>query len=648
IPTGTDAGAYTVYYKVIGDSNHVDIEAKGVSVTIAKAEPEEIIFPTAGGITYGEALSASELTGGSGDGTFAWSDPDTVPTVENSGYTVTFTPNDTANYDYSNVTLTQTVTITVSKAASGVAAVPTANTLTYTGSSQELVSAGEATGGTMKYCLTESGEYAETIPTGTDAGAYTVYYKVVGDSNHADSEAASMSVTIAKAAPGVTAPTANTLKYTKEAQELVTAGEASGGTMYYSLTGDSDWSTEIPTGTDVGDYTVYYKVIGDSNHTDTEAASVSVTISKKKSSGSSSSSSDSDSSSDSSSSSAAVAPESAETTDADDEAISQSDTQTAASDADSLDTAQSDTDATQNETDATQSNTDTDATQRNTDALQSDTADSGAQELSQEEEEEQTVQSAEAVVEDGRLEAAGATSGSVIATGNISGAAASSTRLEVGDGSVTVTVLGEADKLAAGVEDTVAFANAVLTSGQIEMVGKGADVAIQLDLNVISGEVPDEDRELIENALEEYKANIPGLVIGAYIDISLRVDDGDGVWSAVTQTGEPIEIVIEIPDDIKGLSDEYYIIRLHEGECALLSDTDDDAETLTISSNLFSTYAIAYVSTESAAAVADTAPAVNEENTGFAWIVLLAVMLAAAAIGVVWIIFLYRKKSKKD
>ena len=75
----------------------------------------------------------------------------------------------------------------------------------------------------------------------------------------------------------VTAPTANELSYTGSAQELVTPGEASGGTMQYSL-GGMNYSPDIPTGTDVGEYTVYYKVVGDADHSDTEPATVSVTI----------------------------------------------------------------------------------------------------------------------------------------------------------------------------------------------------------------------------------------------------------------------------------------------------------------------------------------------------------------------------------
>ena len=74
-----------------------------------------------------------------------------------------------------------------------------------------------------------------------------------------------------------TAPEANDLIFTGSAQELVTAGVTSDGEMQYALGTDattaptSDWGTSIPTKTDAGTYYVWYKVVGDANHFDSEA-----------------------------------------------------------------------------------------------------------------------------------------------------------------------------------------------------------------------------------------------------------------------------------------------------------------------------------------------------------------------------------------
>ena len=57
----------------------------------------------------------------------------------------------------------------------------------------------------------------------------------------------------------VTAPTANTLSYNSNEQELITAGSTDFGTLLYSIDG-TNYSEDIPKETDAGTYTVYYKV----------------------------------------------------------------------------------------------------------------------------------------------------------------------------------------------------------------------------------------------------------------------------------------------------------------------------------------------------------------------------------------------------
>ena len=93
----------------------------------------------------------------------------------------------------------QKETATVTKA-------PTAKTLTYNGSAQELVNAGEATGGEMQYALgtkdAATEEYTTSIPAKTDAGTYYVWYKAVGDANHTNSEAKCITVTIGRRSSG--------------------------------------------------------------------------------------------------------------------------------------------------------------------------------------------------------------------------------------------------------------------------------------------------------------------------------------------------------------------------------------------------------------------------------------------------------------
>ena len=172
---------------------------------------------TASEITYGNELSASTITGtmkdpntsAPVDGTFAWKDG-TITPAANDRYEAewTFTP-DAPEY----ATVTGTVTIKVNKATPTFNAPTAQENLTYTGQEQALITAGMTDHGTMQYSLTENGTYSQDIPTGTDAGAYTVWYRVIGDPNHNDTAPASVAVSIGKKPLTITGVTAASKPY---------------------------------------------------------------------------------------------------------------------------------------------------------------------------------------------------------------------------------------------------------------------------------------------------------------------------------------------------------------------------------------------------------------------------------------------------
>ena len=63
----------------------------------------------------------------------------------------------------------------------------------------------------------------------------------------------------------MTAPTVSELTYNGEEQVLVNAGSVEGGTVNYSLDGQT-YAADVPTAKDAGPYIVYYKVVPDDNH----------------------------------------------------------------------------------------------------------------------------------------------------------------------------------------------------------------------------------------------------------------------------------------------------------------------------------------------------------------------------------------------
>ena len=238
----TDAGTYTAGITVGEGEGAV---TASVEYTIA---PKELADPTieiASGSVYDGNAKTPNATVKDGENTIAPSEytvsyDNNVSAGENTA-TVTITDNANGNY-----TVSGSAKFSIAKADSACTAPTPITALTYTGEAQPLISAGFATDGTMMYSLRKDGDYSETIPTGENAGEYTVWYKVAGDGNHSDTTPASVSVTIAKAKVEIPAadPTQFTYSggdrtYTLAASGLYTVGgnvRKSAGTYTVTVT----------------------------------------------------------------------------------------------------------------------------------------------------------------------------------------------------------------------------------------------------------------------------------------------------------------------------------------------------------------------------------------------------------------------------
>ena len=91
---------------------------------------------------------------------------------------------------------------------------PAANSLTYNGSNQELVTSGSASNGTMKYRIGDTGSYETSIPAAKDANTYSVYYMAAGSDGYEDFVASEpIEVTINKQSITVSGIAANNRVY---------------------------------------------------------------------------------------------------------------------------------------------------------------------------------------------------------------------------------------------------------------------------------------------------------------------------------------------------------------------------------------------------------------------------------------------------
>ena len=310
IPTGTDAGTYTVWYRVIGDANHNDTAPASVVVSIGKkrltltkvtAVSKSYDGTTNAGITS-VTFDGVTLIRGTDYNVTASFDDASVGNSKSITATVTLMEQAAKNYALEQSSFTTTGSITKVAAPDftketaltiindcektytvTLPALPTLETpkeygaLTYEISEIKL-DGGYYTGGAK----VENGKLTlpiqkNDVETTGSVGTVTV---VIKSTNYED---ITLTVNISaenKRIPTVTAPTANALTYNGAEQALVTAGKTTGGTMLYRLD-DSEWSEQIPTAKNAGEYTVWYKVQGNAEYADVAEQSLTVTVAKK-------------------------------------------------------------------------------------------------------------------------------------------------------------------------------------------------------------------------------------------------------------------------------------------------------------------------------------------------------------------------------
>ena len=310
IPTGTDAGTYTVWDRVIGDANHNNTAPASVAVSIRK-KPLTITGVTAASKPYDGTTDAGipsvtfdnvTLNRGTDYTVTASFDDASVGNGKNVTATVTLMEQTAKNYALEQSSFTTTGSITKAAAPdftketalvivnghekTYTVTLPTLPTLEtpkeYGAPTYELGEIKLNDGYYTSGAKVENGELTlpiqkNDVKTTDSVGTVTV---VIKSTNYNDITLTVNVNATNKLVPTVTAPTANALTYNGTEQALVTAGQTTGGTMLYRL-GDSEWSEQLPTAKNAGEYTVWYKVQGNAEYADVAEQNVTVTVARK-------------------------------------------------------------------------------------------------------------------------------------------------------------------------------------------------------------------------------------------------------------------------------------------------------------------------------------------------------------------------------
>ena len=211
--------------------------------------------------------------------------------------------------------------------------------------------------------------------------------------------------------------------------------------------------------------------------------------------------------------------------------------------------------------------------------------------------------------------------------------------ISVGKGKAVINIQNDnSSEVAATITDDETLLKNILTDEQLKRVAEGATVNLKISANIVkASDLSVEDSDSIQKGVEEYKKDKPGLNIAGYLDISIYLQMDDEDWSYVSNTNKPVELVVTVPESMRGLSDNYYLLRLHDGQTTLFSDNDDDPNTITVSTGKFSIYVVMYDS-EAAAEIEKTEK--KELNLLIIFVIALIVVLV---IQIVYI-FAIRKK----
>ena len=286
-PMGKNAGDYTVYYKAKGDSTHSDSAVAHITSTIGQKDISGVTIGTIASQPYtGGAITPDPVVVTDGTATLEKDKDYTVSCAKNTyvgtaDLTITGTGNYTgtkgATFTITAIDQTPTFTTPVDLATGG--ATLDLRTLVQDAKGDMIFTIASGTAANLS-----GHELTSTGTTGVVKISVSITAKDVNEDSkneynaYSKSEAITVNVIDKTPASVTTAPEAKTgLKYDGSEQKLVTEGVASGGNMQYSL-GSSPWSAEIPTAKDAATYTVQYKVVGDSAHTDTAPVTLTVTI----------------------------------------------------------------------------------------------------------------------------------------------------------------------------------------------------------------------------------------------------------------------------------------------------------------------------------------------------------------------------------
>ncbi len=203
------------------------------------------------------------------------------------------------------------------------------------------------------------------------------------------------------------------------------------------------------------------------------------------------------------------------------------------------------------------------------------------------------------------------------------------TQIAYGDGTITITMSSESltEVSAPDVRfgDYNKAVTACFTQKELEEISGGTDAEVNFDF-VMRDELSDNSLgKVLDKAIARAEKTNGALHKGVFFDFTADKSIGGEAKQDLDEFYESVEVQFEIPLYLVAEDRYYYVMTSEAGGCELESDIDEEADTLSVSTNGIGTTVLLYQSEEESLVDKATTLHIRSHHLFIGEIILLAV-----------------------
>ena len=161
----------------------------------------------------------------------------------------------------------------------------------------------------------------------------------------------------------------------------------------------------------------------------------------------------------------------------------------------------------------------------------------------------------------------------------------------------------------ATVRNIMEAGKAILPAEEWSIVENGGELEFWIDVQPAEAVITEEDINLATDYMYNISDKVEGLCGGRYLNVRLFYQVDKEGWQQATETDAPIAVDFAVPESMKGASEHFYGLCLHDGEAELMSDTNTSNDVITVMTRWFdNTYVLLYQDPDAAVSTVEFIP----------------------------------------